>query len=248
MPIVSRSRKRKGGPSSGGWVTLASHGFEDGGLGPFYDPWAGDGRNVVMDDDTGLFGGKVLRTQYIITSANSYDNDKGIAFSGGADASKCTTYGERGRMQGDFLIPLGSTANRMRKLFYLFPASTAANGYQVLGEDTTWMYYGGVMDNGADIRVPVENTVPISKGVKHTLAMEWLLNSAYNVADGWAKAYLNGDLKYTWANKILLKGSGSYGGLPDRYNEYGFGWQLQGDADDGEYRYWDNLLVQKWVP
>lgn len=231
-------------PGGGGtsWTTIATANYTDGTFGDFANGW---GDSVVMDDPTGLLNGKVCRVPYAISAANEYDSDRGVQYDA-PTATQWLGFGQTGRLEGEFVVPAGSIT-AMRKLFYWFPPDAAgtSSGFVVVGDDHGYLYTE-YCNNGVALRIPPGGTYAITKGVKNTLAVEVTVNSAYNVADGAIRVYLNSVLCQQVTGVIVLNNSGTFGGSPNRFEKFRVGAQLQESGQTvSEYRYWDNLAYKK---
>jgi uncharacterized protein YjdB len=223
-------------PASG---TLATHDFEDGTLGPYYNPW-GSGIDVVPDP-TGR-GGKVSRIHY---AAASLDDNKAMM----PKAPISVGLGDSIFFRGQFYLPpeINTDPNfGLRKLTYWsnrtfkeeFSAIITLVGEQLVVVNTV------VGPSNLPIDFQYTPTM-VSKGVWHTLETQIKVNSSFAAKDGVFRIWLDGALVYNrtdmrWSDPLWTEDPGAY-----KWEIWGIGYQVNSRSAFDEYRYWDNITFAK---
>jgi uncharacterized protein YjdB len=232
-------------PALGG---LPSHDFEDGTLGPYWNPY-GAGMDIV-DDPTNSGHGKVARLEYAADGVTRFDDNR--AFFPKTEMS--IGLGDSIWFRGDFYLPAtvndDPSTGAMRKLLYWgwtkdqwhfpheFDMIITLQGSQV-----------EVTNNAlGPSNLPVDYTyLPtyVTKGRWHTIETQLKVNSSFAAQDGTLRIWLDGALIYDrtnmrWTDPLWTDDPATY-----KWTGWGVGDQMQARVPYDEYRYWDNVTYAK---
>ena len=231
-------------PTSGVYV---SHNFEDGTLGPYYNPW-GTAIDVVSDP-TGGGHGKVARFHYAAASA---DDNKALVPTNGFGIG----LGDSVWFHGDFYLP--ATVNdvagtSMRKLNYWGSINDGYHFREQFGMVLTLQGSQLEVTNTAvgPSNLPSDYTYTptyITKGQWHTLDVQIKVNSSFAAQDGILRIWLDGAVVYNrtnmrWTDPLWTEDPATY-----KWEAWGVGYQMQSSSPYDEYRYWDNVSFTKAKP
>jgi uncharacterized protein YjdB len=230
-------------PSSG---TLVSHDFEDGTLGPFYNPW-GTGMDVISDP-TGGGHGRVARLHY----SGPGNSDSNLALL--PKTNFAHALGDSVWFRGDFYLPSVSEGDQ-RKLLYWgwskdswgfqkpFDMVLTSFGSQFVVRnlpDPSWTGSGGLD------YIPL-TTATLTAGVWHTLKVQLKVNTSFAATDGVLRIWYDGRLIYEHTNMRWT--DPTWTDDPKTYQWVS--WQVGQQTDSfttaafDEYRYWDNVTFTK---
>jgi uncharacterized protein YjdB len=231
-------------PTSG---TLVTHDFEDGTLGPYFNPWH-SGIDVVSDP-TSTGHGKVARVHYVADGVTQVDDNVGVfptqTFSVGL--------GDSVWFRGDFYI--ANTADGMRKLIYW-----GRDGYEPEHFSMVLELEPGTGPASTQLQVissvagpsnlPKDATYTgkfITTKQWHRLEIQLKVNSSFAAKDGILRVWLDGAILYDrtnmqWTDPLWTSDPGLY-----KWASWGVGYQMQIGTGVGfdEYRYWDNVAFAK---
>jgi len=223
---------------------LASHDFEDGTLGPYWNPW-GTAIDVVPDP-TGSGHGNVARFHYAAASA---DDNKALAPKSGFGVG----LGDSVWFQGDFYLPADvndEPVESMRKLNYWGSINDGYHFREQFGMVLTLQGSQLEVSNTAvgPSNLPTEYTYTpafISKGVWHKLQVQLKVNSSFVAQDGILRIWLDGVVVYDrtnmrWTDPLWSEDPATY-----KWEAWGIGYQMQSPSPYDEYRYWDNMVFSK---
>lgn len=232
--------------------TLASHNFDDGTLGPFYNPW-GSGVDVV-DDPAGSGHEKVARFHYAADGVVQTDDNLALF----PNQSISIGLGETIWFQGDFYIPADADLDPahfpVRKLLYWGWAGHGGGGFPH-EFSTTPALMGDIFSVGTTVIGPSNigsNRIYLQRitfGVWHRLKLQIRLPTSFSATDGIYRIWLDGALVFD--NKNVLKLTDPrWTDEPSTYKwvSWGFGWQMDAHVAFDEFRYWDNVTFSVTPP
>jgi hypothetical protein len=202
----------------------------------------------IIDDPTGLFGGKVLRIDYI-GGGSGVDINRSATWTVPI-ANSINTPGGAFHIAADIYLPAPpdpATWSAMRKLLYINPSSGITSG-----ANAVFKQHGVNASNQPLMKIEVQPepdgtaflaTVGVFNwGEKHHWEMAMIFNSALGVADGSLRVWKDGALVYEKANYFpWLRATTSPAGAGIRSAK--FGEQYQGALPTNESRYFDNLAL-----
>ena len=229
------------GPTPGPGV-LASHDFEDGTLGPFYNPW-GHGIDLVSDPANGGHG-KVARLHY----AGSANQDANLALLPKSTFS--IGLGDSVWFRGDFLLSSNSAGTQRKLLYWEW------------SNDVTWGFQHpfSMVVNSFGPQMAVQNyphqsfepegtswlPVNITAGVWHTLKVQMKVNTSFAAKDGVLRVWFDDTLVFdnktmSWTDPAWTEDPSTY-----KWVQWQVGQQTQNVSSAyDEYRYWDNVTFSK---
>jgi hypothetical protein len=231
-------------PTSG---TLVTHDFEDGTLGPYFNPWH-SGIDVVSDP-TSTGHGKVARVHYVADGVTQVDDNVGVfptqTFSVGL--------GDSVWFRGDFYI--ANTADGMRKLVYWGWDGYEPEHFSMVlelepgtGPASTQLQVISVVAGPSNLPKDATYTGKfITTKQWHRLEIQLKVNSSFAAKDGILRVWLDGAILYDrtnmqWTDPLWTSDPGLY-----KWASWGVGYQMQIGTGVGfdEYRYWDNVAFAK---
>jgi hypothetical protein len=235
---------------------LAAHGFNNGTIGPYINPWG-----IDLDfpaDPTGSGRGNVARFHY---KGTNQDQNRALAF------TYARRWGQPMYFKGEFNIPVNDLAagSMLRKLIYWQPhndyAKYTVNGGLASGRtvvvlrgsdlvvDATYNPAPGSGKTSNDVRTAETVATGLLGHRWYTLEVYQRMESAIGRTDGILQVWLDGRLVFdkhtmTWSDPAWVGNTSN--GVPfeasDIYFEHFLvGHQVQWTGTYDEYRYWDNV-------
>jgi hypothetical protein len=218
---------------------LATHNFDEGSLGPFYDPYQAPSPISVVDDPTGSGKGKVVRLRY----ANS-GGDANIGFEYFKREPPFNQPGQQIFFRGDVYVPTPTGAiSGIRKLLYWqgnFGSSYPTWAILYL-QDGHLAVDAGAFNRDIEVNTgqTFKNLHPFSYDRWHTVEMEVQFGDI-NTANGTVRLWVNGVLIWERTDFNFLMTTNHY------LNLLQIGQQVHPLGTDNTYdevRFWDDVTI-----
>jgi hypothetical protein len=226
---------------------LVTHDFEDGTLGPYFNPWH-SGIDVVSDP-TSTGHGKVARVHYVADGVTQVDDNVGVF----PTQTFGVGLGDSVWFRGDFYI--ANTADGMRKLIYWGRDGYEPEHFSMVlelepgtGPASTQLQVISVVAGPSNLPKDATYTGKfITTKQWHRLEIQLKVNSSFAAKDGILRVWLDGAILYDrtnmqWTDPLWTSDPGLY-----KWASWGVGYQMQIGTGVGfdEYRYWDNVAFAK---
>jgi hypothetical protein len=188
----------------------------------------GNANIAIINDPSGLFGGKVAQLRYTGTDT------KDVALAYNTSTADGFTFGESVYTRADILIPQPQAhmTTAMRKLFYFRTTTTS---------DFCVIKLNGTLLKPEITGNRIFNVGNITYGQKFSLEFQITMNSSPTSADGVFRIWKDGVLVLDKTDVLWLANPNV------AFKQFKFGEQLQGGGGVpfDEYRYFDNIAMSR---